>query len=78
MGVSVFAKTETLLYLTPNTYITNEHGDSYFSDTYTGFLSINGSEKIDGTMNTPYWVSITYNVQGDYTKRKLYAKGKKL
>lgn len=75
--VPLLAKVQRLLNLSANTWVENHHGDRYLDDTYIGKLSINGSESYyEGSDKYfPIWVSITYDVQGDISKRVLHAKG---
>ena len=71
------AKVTRLHEWTSNTWGESEHGDSYWADTYTGTVSINGSESYreGGKTKYPRYIWLTYDVQGDITKVSAYSEG---
>lgn len=74
---AIKAKTTTLVYLTPNTYVTSTHPDNYSADKYTGYLSIRGADRFvyGNIVAYPTWVRITYNVQGKITTKQVNSSG---
>lgn len=77
MGGIASAKVTVLDWWSSNTYVTSEHGDSYWADTYTGTVSIKGTDrKYNGSRYLyPVFSRITYNVQGDITKKQVNSRG---
>ena len=68
----------TLFSLTPYTYATSTHGDNYSADTYYGFVSVRGADRlVVGTSACyPTYSEVTYNVQGTIYQRRVYSQGK--
>ena len=77
-GYTAFAKVTYLWRATSTTYVTSEHGDSYFADTYYGTASVRGADRVrrDGRIYGYDWVSITYDVQGDEYKTRADSYGR--
>lgn len=75
-----FAEVITLWSISDDTYVTSEHGDEYFADTYYGEVSIRGADRYidedDGKTRYVKWVKIIYNVQGDIYTKTVYSFGK--
>ncbi len=72
------AKTTWIHKLSSYTYVKSYHPDNFFADTYTGTLSIKGSERYgDRRSEYPYSARITYDVQGSITRGFLYSEGER-
>lgn len=76
-GVS-YAKVTTLWRATSTTYVTSEHGDDYFADTYYGTASVRGADRVKINHMVYYyeWTRIVYDVQGDIYSTTAHSYGK--
>ncbi|MFQ9510027.1 MAG: hypothetical protein ACLRZ7_03695 [Lachnospiraceae bacterium] len=77
MAEVVSAKVTDLARWTSSTYVTSEHDDFYFADTYIGTVSVKGTDRHYNGRYTEYPASsrITYNVQGDITRGEIFSEG---
>ncbi len=73
-----FAKVTTLWRISDETYITSEHGDEWWADTYYGVVSVRGTDRFwqDGKNRYVVWARLTYDVQGKKSSITAYSKGK--
>lgn len=75
-GIS--AKVSDLARVSKDTYVTSEHGDNYFADTYYGTVSVKGKDRFfNGTYTAyPTFSRITYDVQGTTYQKQVNSTGK--
>lgn len=78
---TVNASVTTLFKFSSGTFVTSEHADNYFADTYIGTAAVRGTDKIyNGSYHPPgiyyfTWTRVTYNVQGDFSSTTAYSSG---
>lgn len=73
-----FAKFQYLWKGGSGTWVSTEHGDSYWADTYYGEASIKGTDRgysNRGELICYTWTKITYDVQGDLSYKIAYSPG---
>lgn len=71
-----YAAVTTLWSATNTTYVSSEHGDGYFADTYYGVASVRGADRTVNYDNRNIWyrwTEITYDVQGDRSSTRAYS-----
>lgn len=74
-----YATVTTLWRATNTTYVSSEHGDEYFADTYYGVASVRGADRTVNYDNRNIWykwTEIIYDVQGDRSSARAYAGNK--
>lgn len=79
LGISTIHAAEiTVARLTPNTYVTSEHGDEFLADIYIGKAYVRGTDWFysGGMTCYPTWSKVTYNVQGSISTRQVNSLGK--
>lgn len=79
LTTTAFGSIKTLWKVTSNTYVSSEHGDNFFADTYYGIAAVRGTDR---SLNSSYrnvyykWTKITYDVQGDIYSTTAYSANK--
>ena len=74
-----YASVATLWRATNTTYVTSEHDDNFWADTYYGEASVRGADRglNSDNRNVYYkWTKITYDVQGEIYSKTAYSNGK--